>query len=108
METGNQNDGISVSYLGMAAWAHRITEPAVRSAIRALELPPESRGLDAGCGVGNHALWLAEAISPNGCATGTDISPGRLACAEEIASRGGLTERVSFQYGDMNDLRVTR
>ena len=68
METGNQNDEISVSYLGMAAWAHRITEPAVRSAIRALELPPGSRGLDAGCGVGTHALWLRKPYRP------TDVS----------------------------------
>ena len=97
-------DEISVSYPGMAAWVHRITEPAIRSAIRALELPPGSRGLDAGCGVGTHTLWLAEAISPGGTVTGVDISPGCLARAQETASRSGLAERVAFQYADMNDL----
>jgi demethylmenaquinone methyltransferase/2-methoxy-6-polyprenyl-1,4-benzoquinol methylase len=104
MENANCNDEISVSYLGMAAWVHRTTEPAVRSAIRALQLSPGSRGLDAGCGVGTHTLWLAEATSPDGYVTGIDISPGCLARAEEVASRSELAERVSFQYGDMNDL----
>ena len=104
VENVNRNDEISVSYLGMAAWVHRITEPAVRSAIRALELPPASHGLDAGCGIGTHTLWLAEATSPDGYVTGIDISPGCLARAKEIASESGLAERVSFQHGDMNDL----
>lgn len=66
MENDNQSDENGVSYLEMAAWVHRITEPAIRSAIRALELPPASRGLDAGCGIGTHTVWLAEAISPDG------------------------------------------
>jgi ubiquinone/menaquinone biosynthesis C-methylase UbiE len=93
-----------VSYLSMAAWVHHITEPAIRSAIRVLQLPSGSRGLDAGCGIGTHTLWLAEAISPDGHVTGIDISPGCLARAEETASKSELAEQVSFQYGDMNDL----
>lgn len=102
MENTNQNS--NVSYLDMAAEIHEITEPAVRSAIRSLVFPPKSRGLDAGCGIGTHTLWLAEAISPNGHVTGIDSSPGCLARAQKIASKSGLTQRVSFQYGDMNDL----
>ena len=39
---------------------HRLREPVLRSAIQALQLPPGSRGLDAGCGVGLQALLLAE------------------------------------------------
>jgi ubiquinone/menaquinone biosynthesis C-methylase UbiE len=95
---------VEVSYLSMAAWVHRVTEPAIRSAIRALQLPPGSRGLDAGCGTGTHTLWLAETVSPGGHVTGVDISPDCLARAEEIASKSELAEQVSFQYGDMNDL----
>jgi ubiquinone/menaquinone biosynthesis C-methylase UbiE len=104
MESAKRNDEISISYLGMAAQVHRTTEPAVRSAIRTLELPPASRGLDAGCGLGTHTLWLAEATSPDGHVTGIDISPRCLARAEEIANKSGLAERVSFQQGDMVDL----
>ncbi len=93
-----------VSYLSMASNIHRVTGPAIRSAIRALQLPAGSRGLDAGCGVGTHTLWLAEAIAPGGHVTGIDISRECLAYAEEIASQSELAEAVSFQYGDMNDL----
>ena len=92
-----------VSYLDMAAWMHRVTEPAVRQAIRALHLPEGSRGLDAGCGIGTHTLWLAEAVSPGGHVTGVDISSECLARAEETA-KSGLTARVSFQFGDMGNL----
>ena len=95
---------MEVSYLGMASWMHRVTEPAIRSAIRALQLPSGSRGLDAGCGIGTHTLWLAETISPGGYITGIDISPECLARAQEIVGRNGLAEQVSFQYGDMSDL----
>ncbi|MBN1812360.1 MAG: class I SAM-dependent methyltransferase [Anaerolineae bacterium] len=88
----------------MAAWMHRMTEPAVRSAIRALQLPAGSRGLDAGCGVGTHTLWLAKATSPGGHVTGIDISRECLARAEETASKSELAARVSFQYGDIGEL----
>ncbi|MBM4464163.1 MAG: class I SAM-dependent methyltransferase [Chloroflexi bacterium] len=88
----------------MAASIHRVTGPAIRSAIRALQLPSGSRGLDAGCGIGTHTLWLAEAVSPDGHVTGVDISPECLARAEEIVGSSELAEAVSFQYGDMNDL----
>ena len=95
---------LEVSYLSMTAWVHRVTEPAIRSAIRALQLPPGSRGLDGGCGIGTHTLWLAEAVSPDGHVTGVDLSPECLARAEKIARSSGLAEEVSFQYGDMSDL----
>jgi ubiquinone/menaquinone biosynthesis C-methylase UbiE len=93
-----------VNYLDMAAWMHCVTEPAIRSAIRALQLPVGSRGLDAGCGIGTHTLWLAEATSPGGYITGVDISSDCLARAEENASKSDLAAQVSFRYGDMGDL----
>jgi demethylmenaquinone methyltransferase/2-methoxy-6-polyprenyl-1,4-benzoquinol methylase len=88
----------------MAAWVHRVTEPAIRAAIRALQLPPGSWGLDAGCGIGKHTLWLAEAVSPAGHVTGVDISEDCLARAEEVAGRTELAEQVLFQHGDLNHL----
>jgi ubiquinone/menaquinone biosynthesis C-methylase UbiE len=107
MGNADQKSGeekVEVSYLGMAAWVHRLTEPAIRSAIDALGFPPGSRGLDAGCGIGTHTLWLAEAVSPGGHVTGIDISPEYLARAEKTTSKSRLAEAVSFQYGDMSGL----
>lgn len=103
-DQNNEDAKVEVSYSGMAAWIHHLTEPAIRSAIRALQLPPGSRGLDAGCGTGTHTLWLAETVSPGGHVTGVDISPDCLAHAEETASKSELAEQVSLQYGDINDL----
>jgi ubiquinone/menaquinone biosynthesis C-methylase UbiE len=81
-----------------------LREPVVRAVIRALQLPQGSRGLDAGCGIGLQALLLAEAVGPAGHVTGLDVSPGFLARAAGYADQSGLSERVSFQKGDVNKL----
>jgi len=43
-----------------------LREPALRSVITALNLAPDSQGLDIGCGIGQPAVLLAEATSPGG------------------------------------------
>lgn len=83
---------------------HPLQEPVIRSAIRALQLPSGSRGLDAGCGIGLQSLLLAEAIGPAGHITGLDLSPEFLVRAGEIVERAGLSERISFQDGDVGAL----
>jgi ubiquinone/menaquinone biosynthesis C-methylase UbiE len=92
------------------AYAHRLClsdflrETVIRSAIRALQLPSGSRGLDAGCGIGSHTLLLAEAVGPDGHVTGLDLSAELLARAREIADKSSLSEHVSFRQGDMTKL----
>jgi len=81
-----------------------LREPAIRSAIKALQLPSGSRGLDAGCGIGSHTLLLAEAVAPGGHVTGLDQSPQLLNHARETAEKSGLSEQVSFREGDVNKL----
>jgi len=81
-----------------------LREPVIRSAIQALQLPSGSRGLDAGCGIGSHTLLLAEAVAPAGHVTGLDLSPELLVHAREIAEKSSLSERVSFQEGDVSKL----
>lgn len=81
-----------------------LIEPVDRSAIRALQLPSGSRGLDAGCGIGLQALLLAEAVGPAGHVTGLDLSPELLAHARDMAKKAGLSERVSFRQGDVTSL----
>jgi len=81
-----------------------LSEAVTPSAIQALQLPPGSRGLDAGCGIGLQALSLAEAVGPAGHVTGLDLSPQFLVHAREIAEKAGLTERISFQQGDVSRL----
>jgi len=92
------------------AYAHKLAlsdllrEPVIRAAIQALKLPPGSRGLDAGCGIGSHTLLLAEAVAPGGHVTGLDLRPDFLARARETAAKSPLSEHVSFQEGNLNSL----
>jgi ubiquinone/menaquinone biosynthesis C-methylase UbiE len=91
-------------YAQRLAVSNPLIEPVIRSAIQALQVPPGSRGLDAGCGIGLQSLLLAEAVGPTGHVTGLDLSPQLLVHAREIAEKAGLSERISFQQGDVNRL----
>ena len=93
------------AYARMLSWADLLRGSAIRSAILALKLPPGSRGLDVGCGIGHHTLWLAKVVAPaGGHVTGLDLSPELLTYAREIANKSSLSEQVSFQEGDVNKL----
>ena len=81
-----------------------LREPVIRLAIQELKLPSGSRGLDAGCGIGSHTLLLAETVGPAGHVIGLDLSPELLAHAKKVTEKSDLSERVSFQKGDVNDL----
>jgi SAM-dependent methyltransferase len=83
---------------------HPLRETAIRSAIQALRLPPASHGLDVGCGIGQLAFLLAEAVGPQGHVTGVDILPELLVFGEDLALRAGLSDRVTFYEGDMGHL----
>jgi demethylmenaquinone methyltransferase/2-methoxy-6-polyprenyl-1,4-benzoquinol methylase len=72
--------------------------------VRALQLPKGSRGLDAGCGIGLQCLLLAEEVGFTGHATGLDVSAEMLDRGREIVKNAGLSERVSFQEGDITNL----
>jgi ubiquinone/menaquinone biosynthesis C-methylase UbiE len=106
----NETNSIAGKAREMDAYAHKLAvcnpliEPLIPSAIQALQLPSGSRGLDAGCGIGLQALLLAEAVGPAGHVTGLDLSPQFLVHAREIAEKAGLSERISFQQGDVNRL----
>ena len=78
--------------------------PVLRSAIRTLQLPSGSQGLDAGCGIGLQTLLLAEAVGLTGHITGLDLSAELLAYAEEIVAEAGLSEQISFRKGDVRRL----
>jgi len=92
------------TYIQRLAVSNAMAEPTIRSAIQELQLPSGSRGLDAGCGIGLQALLLAEAVGAAGHVTGLDISPEFLLHADEIVKKSGLSERVSFQEGDVRKL----
>lgn len=87
------------TYAEQLELAARVTEPAIRQAIEAADLPSGSHGLDAGCGIGTHALWLAEATG--GKVTGLDINGDNLAVARKRAELKSLPDRIDFVEGSI-------
>ena len=78
-----------------------LREPVLREAVRILRVPPGSRGLDAGCGAGRPVLLLADAVGPEGHVSGIDASELFVRHARGIAARAGMSDRVSFEVGDL-------
>ncbi|MDY6951677.1 MAG: class I SAM-dependent methyltransferase [Thermodesulfobacteriota bacterium] len=91
-------------YAEQLALFHPLREPVLCSAIGALHLPPGSQGLDAGCGIGQVTLMLAEAVGPEGHCTGLDLSAPFVARAREMARQAPQSGQVSFQQGNVHAL----
>jgi len=92
------------TYARQLALSVPLRESVIRSAIRALQLPAGSQGLDAGCGIGDPALWLAEAIGPGGHVAGLDRCREFLVWAQEATRKAALPCQSSFVQGEVNRL----
>lgn len=92
------------SYIEKLAVSYPLIEPALRSAVQALQLPSGSRGLDAGCGIGLQALLLKEAVGLTGYVDGLDLSFAFLLHAEKIVENSASLERIFFCNGDVGKL----
>ncbi len=84
--------------------AHPLREPLLRSVIQSLALPPGSRGLDAGCGIGLPALLLAQALASHGRIIGMDLAPEVLAYGDNLVRQAGYSNRITFCAGDVSRL----
>jgi len=92
------------SYIQSLLVSNPLRESTLRAMIKALQLPEGSRGLDAGCGIGLPSLLLAEEVGLAGHVTGLDVSTGMLNRGREVVKEAGLSERISFQEGDVANL----
>jgi len=73
-----------------------------RDQAQRLELGPETRVLDIGCGTGGPARFLAHTY---GCSvTGIDLTPELLETGRVLTERCGLTGLVSLELGNALDL----
>jgi SAM-dependent methyltransferase len=79
---------------------NRFQEPEARQIITDLGLPDGSHGLDAGCGVGLWALWLAEAVGPRGGVVGIEPSVERVDAARALVGDALPATRLEFRPGD--------
>lgn len=83
---------------------NRFQEPESQRIIADCALPPGSRGLDAGCGVGLWSLWLAEAAGSAGRVLGIEPGEERVAAARALAGAALDGGRLEFRAGDATAL----
>jgi ubiquinone/menaquinone biosynthesis C-methylase UbiE len=91
----------SKSYAEKMRLINRLTKPAIRQAIQAMQIPIGSMGLDAGCGNGQRTLWLAEASGTGGKVVGVDICEDNLHKATYSASQSPHRVCVDFVRSDL-------
>jgi SAM-dependent methyltransferase len=93
----------------VAAWRKWDTQlsafsrEATEAVLEAAQLRPGMRVLDLASGVGNPALSIAEVVGPTGHVTATDLGPGMIAYAEELAKSKAL-RNIDFRVADAESL----
>ncbi len=91
-------------YLERLTLSDTFRESVIRTAVNGIQLPPGSKGLDAGCGTSLYTLMLAEATGGRGHVTGLDMEEDFLTKGRGLAAAAGMMERVSFIQGDISKL----
>jgi len=79
------------------------TRGATEAILEAAQLRPGLHVLDLACGVGDPALSVAAELAPSGRVTATDLGPGMMSLAEELARQKGLTN-IEFREANAESL----
>lgn len=91
-------------YLKSLELSNIYREPIIKTIVHSLQLLPESKGLDVGCGTGFYTLMLAKVAGICSHVTGLDIEEEFLGKGRSLALKSGLTERLSFIRGNISKL----
>lgn len=87
------------SYLKSLLKANVLRQLVIKTAIKQLNLPRQSKGIDAGCGAGLQCLQLAEEVGPEGHVTGLDVSPEFIAYGRDLVKQAELETRITLKEG---------
>jgi SAM-dependent methyltransferase len=79
------------------------TRGATEAIVEAAQLRPGMHVLDLASGVGDPALSIAEEVAPSGRVTATDLGPGMMSLAEELARKSGLAN-IEFRQANAESL----
>ena len=79
------------------------TRGATEAVLEAAQLRPGMGVLDLASGVGDPALSIAAAVGASGHVTATDLGPGMIGIAEELAHKQGL-RNIDFRVADVESL----
>jgi SAM-dependent methyltransferase len=83
----------------IAAFTGGVTEAILEAA----QLRPGLRVLDLASGVGDPALSIAAKVAPSGRVTATDLGPGMISLAEELARKQGIAN-IEFREANAESL----
>lgn len=101
-DAGVDIDALTVADLGSLDELHAGFLPATQYFLAQLDLTPNSRLLDVGCGIGGPARTAAAAYSCQ--VTGVDLTPEFITTAVALTERVGLAGRVNFENASGDDL----
>jgi SAM-dependent methyltransferase len=79
------------------------TRGATEAILEAAQLRPGMRVLDLASGVGDPALSIAAEVAPSGRVTATDLGPGMISLAEELARKKGIAN-IEFREANAESL----
>jgi SAM-dependent methyltransferase len=79
------------------------TRGATEAILEAAQLRPGLRVLDLASGVGDPALSIAAEVGPSGRVTATDLGPGMISLAEELARKKGIAN-IEFREASAESL----
>ena len=79
------------------------TRGATDAVLEAAQLRPGMHVLDLASGVGDPSLFVAEAVGPSGHVVATDLGPGMIGLAEELARARGL-RNIDFRVANVEAL----
>jgi SAM-dependent methyltransferase len=79
------------------------TRGATEAILEAAQLRPGLRVLDLASGVGDPALSIAAEVAPSGRVTATDLGPGMISLAEELAGKKGIAN-IEFREANAESL----
>jgi SAM-dependent methyltransferase len=79
------------------------TRGATDAILETAQLRPGLRVLDLASGVGDPALSVATKVAPSGRVTATDLGPGMMSLAEELARKQGLSN-IEFREANAESL----
>ncbi|HML23455.1 MAG TPA: class I SAM-dependent methyltransferase [Aggregatilinea sp.] len=95
--------GVQTDYSDSELSYNRFMEPALRNALASLDLPPDSRGVDLGCGPGGLFALLDDMTGHSAQITGLDISAGHLETARREIARQDLGARFDVMQANLRD-----
>jgi SAM-dependent methyltransferase len=79
------------------------TRGATEAILEAAQLRPGLRVLDLASGVGDPALSIAAQVAPSGRVSATDLGPGMISLAEELARKQGIAN-IEFREANAESL----